>query len=109
MPIETLNDLLDLYRDRFEPEKAAGIDAVVQLDITGEGGGKHVLTIRDQTLTIEEGTHDDPAITLRSSLEDFMELNLGDANPMSLIMTGKVKLSGSMPLAMKFQKLFFGS
>jgi putative sterol carrier protein len=42
-------------------------------------------------------------------MENFLKLNLGEANPMALMMTGKVKVSGSVPLALKFTSLFFGS
>ncbi len=100
---------MELYERKFDAEKAGGIDAVVQFDITGDGGGQRYLIIREGTLTIAEGLHEDPAITVRSSLENFLKLNLGDANPMKLMMTGKVKVSGSVPLAMKFVSLFFGS
>lgn len=109
MPIETLDDVVAMYERKFDPEKAAGIDAVVQFDITGDGGGQRFLTIQDQQMAVAEGTHPDPTITVRSSLENFLKLNLGEANPMALMMTGKVKVSGSVPLAMRFTQLFFGS
>jgi putative sterol carrier protein len=109
VPIENLNDLLDLYKRKFNASAAEGIDAVVQLNISGEGGGQHYMTIKDQTLAIEEGTAEDPTLTVTSTIENWLKMNLGQANPMTLIMTGKIKLSGSVPLAMKFQSLFFGS
>lgn len=107
MPIETLDDLLSLYQTNFNADNAEGIDAAVQLDITGEGGGQHILLIKDNTLTVEEGVHDDPSITVTSTFDNWLKMNMGDANPMSMIMTGKIKIRGSLPLAMKFQSLFF--
>lgn len=109
MPIETLDDITAMYGRKFDPAKAEGLDATVQLDISGEGGGQRILTIRDGEFTVAEGTHPDPTITVRSSIENFLKLNLGEANPMTLMMTGKVKVSGSVPLALKFTSLFFGS
>ncbi len=108
MPIDTLDDVMAMYERKFDPEKAEGIDAVVQFDISGDGGGQRYLTIRDKEMQVAEGAHADPTITVRSSLENFLKLNLGEANPMALMMTGKVKVSGSVPLAMKFISLFFG-
>lgn len=107
MAIETLDDLFELYKKRFKAEKAEGLEAIVQFNITGEGGGKRVMTISDKTLQIETGEHNDPSITVTSSFDDWMDMNLGKANPMVSMMTGKVKVSGSLPMAMKFQSLFF--
>ena len=41
---------------RFKPEKAAGIDVVAQLNLTGAKGGDWVVTIKDQKLQVREGT-----------------------------------------------------
>lgn len=107
MAIETLNDLMELYRKRFNAENAEGIDAIVQFDITGEGGGQHYMTIRNKELAIAEGRHDDPSMTVTASFQNWLDMNLGKINPMVSIMSGKIKISGSLPLAMKFQSLFF--
>ena len=37
--------------EHFDPEKAAGLSAVVQLKISGADGGEWVLTIKDQFKT----------------------------------------------------------
>ncbi len=98
---------MDLYRKRFSREKAEGIDAIVQFDITGDGGGKYVMKIQNGSLSIEAGVHADPSLTVRATFQDWLDMNLGKSNPMVSIMSGKIKISGSLPLAMKFQSLFF--
>ncbi len=107
MPIETLQDLLSLYEKKFQPEKAEGIDADIQLSITGDGGGEHILHIENQTLTISEGVAEDPTLTVTCDFANWLKMNLGEANPLSLMMSGKMKVKGPIPLAMKFQQLFF--
>jgi putative sterol carrier protein len=37
---------------------------------------------------------------------DYVALTRGEANPMNLFMSGKIKLQGDMTLAMKFQEMF---
>lgn len=103
---ENIPQVIDSYPERFRPEKAEGVDAVIQLNFTGEGGGQYHLKIRDQQLEIEEGEYDDPALTATAPAEDWLALNNGEVNPMSLVMRGKLKFSGSLPMAMKFRNLF---
>jgi putative sterol carrier protein len=101
-----LDELIALYPDAFDPAEAEGMDAVVQLDIDGEDGGQYYLEIRDQELDVHEGTHDDPTVTISTSAENWLDINRGDASPMSLMMTGQLQISGSMSVATKFQSVF---
>jgi putative sterol carrier protein len=103
---ETVDELLDAYPERFNPEKAKDVDGVVQLNLTGEGGGPYYAAVEDQTLTVEEGTHDAPDTTLTTSAENWVAINNGEANPMQLMMQGDLSVDGSIPLATKFRELF---
>ncbi len=52
-------------------------------------------------------TEDKPAdCTVNISIEDFQSLIKGKLNPMSAVMSGKLKIDGDMGVAMKLQKLF---
>lgn len=106
MNFTSLPQLIEAYHERFLPHRAEGVDGVVQLDITGDGGGSYYLVIKDQALTIEEGVHEDPTVTITTSIANWLKMNNGDANPMTMLMMGKLKVSGSLPLATKFQTLF---
>lgn len=44
--------------------------------------------------------------TVSVSKEDFKDLLSGDLNPMMAVMSGKIRLSGDMGVAMKLQSLF---
>ena len=44
--------------------------------------------------------------TVNLSMEDFQELIKGKLNPMTAVMSGKVKIDGDMGVAMKLQSLF---
>ncbi|MDX1548431.1 MAG: SCP2 sterol-binding domain-containing protein [Rhodothermales bacterium] len=107
MPTYTsIADVMASYPDRFIPSAAAGVDGVVQLDLTGEGGGQYQLIIRDQTLRIEEGPHADPTVTVTVDADDWLKVNNGEANAMALLMQGRLKVKGSLPMATKFQTMF---
>jgi putative sterol carrier protein len=64
------------------------------------------MVIDDQTLNIEEGEHDDPTVAVTTSADDWLKINNGQTNAMALMMQGKLKVSGSLPMATKFQSMF---
>ncbi len=90
----------------FVPEQAAGINAVLQLDLSGEGGGQWYLTLADGKLKVDTGAAAEPTMTLALAAGDFLALINGEASPMNLFMQGKVKVRGDMQLALKMQSLF---
>ncbi|ARA93409.1 MAG: sterol-binding protein [Bacteroidetes bacterium] len=104
--LQTIPELLAFYQERFIPERAEGIDGVVVLDLSGEGGGTYSLIIQNQTLTIEEGARPDPTVTVRASAADWLAIHNGEINPMMAMMQGKVKIKGSMAVATRFQGMF---
>lgn len=103
---QTLSELIALYPEYFQPREAEGVDGVVQLDLDGANGGQYVLEIHDQTLDIREGTHDDPTVTIRTTADRWLKINRGEANPMTMMMMGKLKIDGSLSMATKFQSMF---
>ncbi|NNE69277.1 MAG: SCP2 sterol-binding domain-containing protein [Rhodothermales bacterium] len=108
MPIETISDLLAAYDRNFVPERAEGIEGTVQLNLTGEDGGNYVLHFADKTYRSEEGEIEDPTVRVTADTKDWMDVSLGNVNPMMLMMKGKLKVKGSVALATKFQSLFKG-
>lgn len=88
------------------PEAIAGMSAVIQLDLAGDGGGQWYLTFADQKLSVNEGTTANPSMALSMNASDYLAMSNGDTNPMNLFMQGKIKIKGDMQLAMKLQTLF---
>lgn len=103
---ETVPEVMASYPERFKPEASRGTQAAIQLHLTGEGGGDYHLLIDNGTLDVREGTHPDPAMSATADAGDWIALNNGETNPMQMLMQGKVKFSGSIPMAMKFRSMF---
>ena len=80
--------------DKFDPEKAAGISAVVQFKISGDNGGEWYITIKDQKLEVNEGTVDGPNITLAMKDSDYVDLVNGKLSGQKAFMTGRLKFKG---------------
>jgi len=58
----------------FQPDAAAGIDAVFQCKISGDSGGDWNITVKDQMCKIKEGQVESPTTTLQVSFEDFVAM-----------------------------------
>lgn len=81
---------------------AAGLDAKVKFDFADDG----VIFI-DATQTPAEVSHDDEEAdcTLKCSLDTFKALMDGTQDPTMAFMMGKLKVDGSMGLAMKLNSI----
>jgi putative sterol carrier protein len=103
MPL-TVGDLMERMPGAFLPDKAEGVDAVIQFNL-GEGGN-WVCTIRDQKCSVEKGSVDDANLSVTSEDSDYIDMITGKLNPMTAIATKKVVLKGDLNLAMKYMGLF---
>jgi putative sterol carrier protein len=92
---------------RFNSSKAAGVDAIVQVSITGPNGGNWVVTIKDQKLKVDEGTNPSPTLSLKMADKDYMDLINGKVNGATAFFTGKVQLKGNIALALKLKETGF--
>jgi putative sterol carrier protein len=101
----TVEDLMEKMPGAFIPEKAEGVDAVIQFNLGAEGGD-WVVTIRDQKCVVERGTTDSPNLTLTAEAPDYIDMITGKLNPMTAIATKKIVLKGDLNLAMKYMNLF---
>jgi putative sterol carrier protein len=106
MPEEiTIAQLMDLMPKAFLPEKAVGVDAVIQYHLLGEQGGDWVIKIGNGTCVVEPGTTDKPGLTLTAEAADYLQIITGKMNAMGAFAEGKIKLKGDLALAMKRELL----
>jgi putative sterol carrier protein len=102
----TLDDLKERLPEAFQPDKAAGVDAVIQFNLTGEGGGEWFLTIKDGGLNVDSGTADNPKLSITADVQDMLDIFTGKLNAMAAFSGGKLKLSGDLGLSMKLMNFF---
>ena len=105
--VTSAEEIFNLMPDHFLPEQAGNLKAVLQFDLSGEGGGQWYANIADGKLTVEKGTAPNPPnLTLNMAASDYVAMVNGQLNPMTAFMQGKVKVKGETPLLMKMQKMF---
>jgi putative sterol carrier protein len=98
--------VFDQMPSRFKKEAAQGLNAVFQFDLSGEGGGKWQISINNEKCDSKEGAHPSPNTTISMAAQDYLDLAAGKLNPQMAFMTGKLRISGDMGLALRFQGLF---
>jgi len=102
----TVKETFDAMAGRFRPDKAAGVNATIQYDISGDQGGSWHAVIKDGTCTVNAGQATSPNLTLGMSAQDWLDMVGGKLSGQMAFMSGKLKLKGDMGLAMKIGGLF---
>jgi putative sterol carrier protein len=90
----------------FIPEKAAGLDAVIQFKFTGAEPGEWNAVIKDGKVEVQQGAHPTPRMTLTADSGDYVRIFTGELDGMKAFMEGKLKLAGDLNLAMKLMQMF---
>lgn len=101
-----LQTLMQQAVSAFQPQNAAGVDAVLQFNISGDQGGNWFAVIRDQKLAVEPGAAPNPNLTITADTADIFNMVAGKLNPMQAYMQGKVRIQGDMGLAMRLMNVF---
>jgi putative sterol carrier protein len=102
----TVKETFEAMPSKFIKEKAEGVSAVYQFDITGEGGGQWHAEIKDSAVSVSEGQHESPSITITMTAPDYLDMATGKLHGQTAFMTGKLKLKGDMALAIKMNQMF---
>jgi hypothetical protein len=93
----------------FRADRAGNTNAVVHWivgDAPDGGSDTYELVIADGTCTLSPTPEHEPKVALSLGGVDFLKVVSGNANPMMLFMTGKLKAKGDLGLAAKVGDLF---
>jgi putative sterol carrier protein len=91
---------------KFDAEAAEDLDAVYQFELSGAQGGHYIVTIREGACQVREGRHEDPHVILSMAGEDCVKVLNGELSGPAAAMSGRIRISGDMGLAMQLRMLF---
>ena len=83
----------------------SGVAALIKFDISGPDGGMWVVDLNDHSIGIRE-SDESANCTLSATDSNFIKLVNRELKPETAILTGKVKISGDVALAMRLATLF---
>ncbi|MCI0394792.1 MAG: SCP2 sterol-binding domain-containing protein [Chloroflexi bacterium] len=99
-------ELFERMPEAFKADKAGDMNATVQFDLSGEGGGQWYVVVANGDATVEQGTAANATATIRMAASDYHDMVTGKLNPMTAFIQQKVKVEGDLNTVMKFQTLF---
>ncbi|MGA9532278.1 MAG: SCP2 sterol-binding domain-containing protein [Anaerolineales bacterium] len=102
----TIEEAMTRMPMAFQPERAEGVEAVVQYHLTGSEEGDWIVRIGDGQCDVEKGEAENPRLTLSADSDDYLKVLTGQLNAMSAFAEGKLKLKGDLSLAMKLMGYF---
>jgi putative sterol carrier protein len=102
----TIEQLMQQMPEAFLPDKAKDVKAVIQMNLTGEGGGAWSVSIADGKCEVSQGQAAAPTATISATAADYLAVARGEMNPMSAFMSGKIKAAGNMGMLMNFMNWF---
>ena len=102
----TVKETFDAMASRFRTDKAAGTNAVIQYDVSGDGGGTWHAVIKDGACTVKPGAGTNPNLTPSDLGAGLARHASGKQSGQMLFMSGKLKVKGDMGLAMKLGSMF---
>ncbi|MGB1015118.1 MAG: SCP2 sterol-binding domain-containing protein, partial [Nannocystaceae bacterium] len=106
LQVESATHYRETLAQRFVATAAKGIDAVFQWELSGEHGQTFHAVVRDGAVTVVEGAHEAPTVTLAMAADDYVKVVNGELDGTKAFTSGKGKVSGKIRLAMKMRKIF---
>jgi putative sterol carrier protein len=102
----TARDLIETMPEAFRPERARRVNAVIQFELSGEGGGNWYVTIKDGACTVTEGVSEVAQGTIMMAASDYVSLAAGELGGMKAFLTGRIKTTGDFTLLKKMETWF---
>ncbi|SRR5581483_2218131 len=102
----TVGELFETMPNKFDPKAAVGMTKTLQWNITGDDAGVWAFQIINGEGQLIPGGVEKPDITFTTRGKDWLAIAEGKLDPMKAFMSGKLKVTGDMMLAMKVPQLF---
>jgi putative sterol carrier protein len=102
----TPEQVFDAMRHSFRSDRAKGVHATYQWQLTGPNGGEWWIDVQDGTYKMGRGKIDNPNVTFICSDNDWVAMSNGTLKGTWAFMTGRLKVRGSQALARKLDDIF---
>jgi putative sterol carrier protein len=104
-----LNAVFSRMPSLFGADRAGSTNAVIHWNITGRPDGgtdTYEVVIENGTCTVSETAGREPRLSLTMGPVEFLKVVTGNANPVMMFMSGKLKAKGDLGLAANIANLF---
>jgi len=102
----TPQEVFDGMRQSFQANKAKGVHARYQWQLSGPQGGQWWIDVNDGTYKMGRGTIDHPNVTFVAKDKDWVAVSNGKLGGTWAYMTGRLKIRGDQGVARKLGEIF---
>jgi len=102
----TPQQVFDGMRESFKADKAKGVHARYQWELSGSQGGEWWIDVNDGTFKMGKGKIDNPTVTFITSDKDWVAMCNGKLKGTWAYMTGRLKVHGPQSVARKLDEIF---
>ena len=102
----TPQQVFDGMRQSFQVNKAKGVHARYQWELSGPNGGEWWIDVNDGSYKMGKGKIDNPSVTFITSDADWVAMSNGKLKGTWAFMTGRLKVRGSQAVARKLNEIF---
>lgn len=103
-PLEAAGSSFLRMAERFRPDQAGDLDATWVVDV--EGRGPTSIHVRDTNCLVSPGAVEDPAATLATDPETWVDIVEGRTNGIRAFLEGRLRVEGDLNLALRLETLF---
>src|SRR5438270_9906140 len=102
----TPQQVFDGMRQSFQANKAKGVHARYQWDLSGPHGGQWWIDVNDGTYKMGKGKIDNPNVTFVAKDKDWVAVSNGQLGGTWAYLTGRLKILGYQGVARKLGEIF---
>ncbi len=102
----TPQEVFDGMRQSFQPNKAKGVHARYQWELSGPQGGQWWIDVNDGKYKMGKGKISNPNVTFVAKDKDWVAVSSGQLGGTWAYMTGRLKIRGDQGLAKKLGQIF---
>jgi putative sterol carrier protein len=106
---KVLDEVFNRMPSQFRADRAGSTSAVIHWNVSGRpdgGADTYEVVIDNGTCTVSASPTQDPKLSLTLGSVEFLKVVSGNANPVMMFMTGKLKAKGDLALAANIANLF---
>ena len=102
----TPQQVFDGMKQSFRADKAKGVHAKYQWNLSGPNGGEWWIEVHDGTFKMDKGRIDNPDVTFIATDNTWVALSNGTLGGTWAYLTGRLKIRGDKKLARKLGEMF---
>ncbi|MEE8346649.1 MAG: SCP2 sterol-binding domain-containing protein [Dehalococcoidia bacterium] len=102
----TVKEVMDGMSTAFQPDKAAGVNAVIQFKFTGAEEGNYVVKVADGKCEVTDGETDSATVTINSPSDVWLKISRRELDGATAFMSGQFTFTGDMGVLMQMGSWF---